>query len=290
MTVITTSGFSQKTVRLYDGKAPGSENWNYEEVEYLSPYFHKRCFRNVVDPTLEVYYPDKSIATGTAVVICPGGGFYYLEYENEGTAVAEWLVKKGITAFVLKYRVTQTPASEEDYIKWTQDWNKALSENSNTSKVSGTRPGIPSVAKDKIYGGDDGIKALEYIRGHADEYNIDPQKVGIMGFSAGAGVTIYTILHSDPDKQPNFAAPIYGGMFGDFEVPDNVPPLFIAAAANDPIITNMPDLYKKWKDAGKSAELHIYSKGSHGFGMRKQNMPADTWIERFYDWLKTTGF
>jgi len=289
--ILGSISYSQKVVRLYENKAPGSEDWNYKEIEYQSLYFSQKCYRNVVDPTLEVFVPEKSVATGTAVIICPGGGNYYLEYESEGTAVAERLNKNGITAFVLKYRLNKTPESEDEFKKWVQDWSNRLGallakQKNNPDSISP----LLSLFGDRFLGGEDGIKAVEYARKHAIEYNIDPDKVGIMGFSAGAGVTVHVILNSDPEKQPNFAGPIYGGWLGASKVPANAPPIFIAGAANDPISVTCPDLYSAWRAAGKSAELHMYSKGGHGFGLRKQGLPVDSWIDRFADWLKATGF
>jgi len=278
ISTVTINGYTQTVVKLYDGKAPGSEDWDYSEVEFANPGTKTKMLRNVVDPTLEVFVPDKSIATETAVIIAPGGGYVWLSYESEGTAVAEWLAKKGVTAFVLKYRLRKTP---EDVKEFEDFWN-------NFGTPRATRTTRPS---DTInYGGQDGLKAINYVRNHSNEYNIDPAKIGFMGFSAGAGVTMHVILNSSKDEQPNFAAPIYGGWLRGAEVPENAPPLFILCAANDRIAASSPDLFKAWRDAGISAELHIYSKGGHGFGMDKQDLPVDNWIERFYDWLKASGF
>ncbi len=279
---------SQNVIRLYDGKAPGSENWTQKEIEWEGAPFTGKMIRNVVDPTLEVYLPEKSIATGTAVVVCPGGGYFMLSYSNEGTDVAQWLAKKGITAFVLKYRLHETPADPADFQKYLMEFFRKLTTPQKKDDNSPASKSTPPVTND--YAGDDGIRAVEYVRQHAGEYGIDPQKVGIMGFSAGAGVTMYAILNSAPDKEPNFAAPIYGGWLGDSSVPASAPPLFILAAADDAISAGLPDLYKAWREAGKSAELHIYSKGGHGFGMSKKGIPADSWIERLYEWMKTSGF
>ncbi|WP_340112958.1 alpha/beta hydrolase [Maribellus mangrovi] len=285
LTLMYGSANSQKIVHLYEGKAPGSEDWNYTEVEFANPGTKTTMLRNVVDPTLEVFIPEESIATGTAVIICPGGGNVWLSYESEGTAVADYLVKKGITAFVLKYRLNKTP---EDPKEFDDFWNnfgsrvKAFSkENSSDNKP---------VVSPRNYGGEDGLKAVQYVKEHAGEYNVDPEKVGIMGFSAGAGVTTHVILNSDAEYMPDFAAPIYGGWLRGENVPENAPPIFILCAANDRIAAGSPDLFKAWLAAGKSAELHIYSKGGHGFGMDKQGLPVDNWIELFHDWVTTTGF
>lgn len=273
-----TTGFSQKVYRLYDGKAPGSEDWNYKEIDYVSSYQSQKLVRNVVDPTIEVFSPEKSLATGTAVIVCPGGGFYYLEYDKEGTIIANWLVKKGITAFVLKYRLNRTPEAPDEFEEYSKNWN------TRTNVSIKSYPNIMSLC------GEDGTRAIEYVRDHAKEFNIDPAKVGIMGFSAGAFVTMYSIMNSKPGKQPDFGAPIYGGSLNGAKVPDNAPPIFIACAADDRIAANSPDIFKAWRDAGKSAELHIYSKGGHGFGSSSGNMPVNTWIDRFYEWLKISGF
>jgi len=279
--------FSQKVVRLYDGKAPGSEEWNYREIEYINPMNKGLMIRNVVDPTLEVYMPNKSAASGTAVIVCPGGGNVWLSYSSEGTDVAKWLAAKGITAFVLKYRLNRTPEDEAEFTKFTQEFFRRILTPAKEGEPSRAPVPLPS---EKYLAGEDGIRAVEYVRENSAEFGIDPKKVGIMGFSAGAGVTMHVIINSAPDKQPNFAAPIYGGWLGDSKIPENAPPLFILAAADDAISAGCTDLYKAWRAAGKSAEIHIYSKGGHGFGMQQRGMPVDNWIERFYDWIKASGF
>lgn len=282
---LITGVFSQKVIHLYEGKAPGSEDWNYNEIEFPGSTDQYRCVRNVVQPTLEVFIPDKSVATTTAVIVCPGGGNFYLEYDHEGTKIAEWLAHKGITAFVLKYRLKKTPEDLKEYNSYVSNFFKSITFPTEGNTVDNLR----EVVKNK-FGGEDGLKAIEYVRLHAEEYGIDPQKVGIMGFSAGAWVTMYTILNSVPEKQPNFAAPIYGGWIDEEKVPASAPPIFIACAADDMIIKSAPDLYKAWRAAGKSAELHIFSKGNHGFGIRKSGLPVDGWIDLYYEWLDVNGF
>lgn len=283
--------YGQKIIPLYVGKAPGSEKWNYKEVEYRDPMTTRLMLRNVVDPALVVYQPEKSKITGTAVIICPGGGNIWLSYESEGTMVAEWLAQKGITSFVLKYRLDKTTESVEEFNKVMKAFVQAITSPTNTDSTN--RPTLNSFVVeryDRYFGGDDGIQALKYVRHHAKEYGIDPNKIGIMGFSAGARVTMHATMNIDSANLPNFAAPIYGGKLSNITVPQNAPPLFILCAADDPIAVGNPDLFKEWRASGYSAELHIYSKGGHGFGMNIQNMPVDTWIERFHDWLNANGF
>lgn len=277
--------FSQEIVHLYEGSAPGSEEWNYNEVVFANPGTETKMIRNVVNPTLEVFMPEKSLATGTAVIICPGGGNVWLSYESEGTAVAKWLVEKGVTAFVLKYRLNKTPEKSEEFEEY---WN-GFGERIKAMKLD-KKNTAPKTSTKQYYGGDDGLQAVKYVKENANEYNVNPDKIGIMGFSAGAGVTMHVILNSVEGYMPNFAAPIYGGWLKGENVPENAPPLFILCAADDPIAAGSPNLYKAWRDAGKSAELHIYSKGGHGFGMDQYGLPVNNWIERFYEWLVITGF
>jgi acetyl esterase/lipase len=139
----------------------------------------------------------------------------------------------------------------------------------------------------------DGKSAVNYVREHADKFGISPDKIGIMGFSAGGTVTSGVAYTYDQINRPDFVAPIYPYV-GSFDIPDvprDAPPMFIAAATDDifGLQEHCINLYKAWEKAGKSVELHIYAKGDHGFGMRKNNLPVDSWIERFGDWLQMLG-
>src|SRR5262249_7113178 len=129
--------------------------------------------------------------------------------------------------------------------------------------------------------------AVKVVRSHAGNWGIKPDRIGIIGFSAGGMVTTAVATEYDAESRPNFAAPIYGPGFGSVKVPRDAPPLFILCAGDDPLVpaADSVRLYSEWKAAGKSAELHIYAKGSHGFGMRKQGLPIDTWADRYVDWL-----
>lgn len=266
---------AQKVVQLYHGKAPGSENWNWTEKSTDKNSWNTPIVYNVAVPSLTVFEPAKGKANGTAVIVVPGGGFQALSITKEGTDVAKWLAEKGITAFVLKYRLnrsmTDDPAGE---------FMKGLGDTSVMKRINDTI--VPmSIA--------DGKKAVEYVRANAKSYGIDPNKIGIMGFSAGGTVTMGATLDYNEKNKPNFSAPIYPyvSYFKNMTVPADAPPLFIAAATDD-LFGFAPDcanLYNSWINAKKSAELHIYSKGGHGFGMGKQNLPSDQWINLFGDWL-----
>ncbi len=255
-----------KEIRLYAGVAPGSETWNWEEKNF-GPFLS-----NVTIPTLTVFEADKSIATGTAVVVCPGGAFHFLSMKNEGYDIAKWLNDKGITAFVLKYRLghlsTDNPLNEmremqKDFSKFTKDIEPIISMAVIDAKT-----------------------AIAYIRNHASEWGID--NVGIMGFSAGGTITTGLAFSYEAKERPDFVAPIYpyAGGFINMEVPVDAPPMFIAGASNDEYKFHKDciSLYEKWVDADKSAELHLFKSGGHGFGIIKKDIPTDNWINLFYDW------
>lgn len=272
---------AQTIVPLYPNRAPGSENWDWQEKELFSKAFQTQIVYNVSQPSLTVYVPNKVVANGTAVIICPGGGFHTLSINNEGAEVAKWCNSKGITAFVLKYRLvkSETDNPVKELIPLLNNRKKLDSVNA---------PVIPLAITD-------GLVAIQFVRDHAAEYKIEKDKIGIIGFSAGAAVTIGSVFnYSSSSNRPDFAAPIYvyTGALVNTIVPTDAPPLFIAAATDDPLglASSSVRLYSDWLASGKSAELHMYSKGGHGFGMRKQNLPVDSWIERFGDWLDLQGF
>ena len=271
---------AQQVIRLYSGKAPGSESWNWAQQEKDHNAFNTRVVYNVVDPTLMVYRPDPATANGTAVVICPGGGFHTLSIDSEGIDVAKYLAAKGVTAFVLSYRLvhslTEDPVAE------------LMSSMGDQKKLDAQNASVVPLAIA------DGQKAMAYIREHAGEFGANPTRIGIMGFSAGGTVAAGVgFSYTAPDR-PAFLAPIYAytGALSNTKVPIDAPPLFVAAATNDQLglAPHSVKLYSDWLAAGKDAELHMYAKGGHGFGMRKQNLPTDSWIDRFGEWLGLQGF
>jgi acetyl esterase/lipase len=140
----------------------------------------------------------------------------------------------------------------------------------------------------------DGLAAVTYVRQHASEWRVAPERVGIIGFSAGGRVVSGVAFHYLPQGRPAFVAPIYAGgeISKDVPVPADAPPMFVAAATDDQLglAPESVSLYERWTGAHKSAELHLYAKGGHGFGMRKQNLPTDHWIDRFADWLELQGW
>jgi acetyl esterase/lipase len=270
-------GDAQEKIPLYQGKAPGSEMWNWEEKELLVGGM--RLVFDVVQPELIAYVPAKP--NGTAVIIAPGGAFHALAIDHEGTDVAKWLNAKGVTAFVLKYRLSHDdpnhPENNFSTLMAKRDFRKLDSINNMI---------IPLALQD-------GLAAMRYVRAHADQYHIQPGKIGFMGFSAGATLTLSVVYSAKASDRPNFVAPVYAyenAIIGN-QVPKENTPIFVAAASDDDLgfATHSVHIYLKWLEAGQPAELHMYQQGKHGFGMRKQNLPVDGWIDRFGDWLKQLG-
>jgi acetyl esterase/lipase len=277
------SGYSQEVIRLWEGKAPGSETWTHQEVSTTSTN-GAITIRDVVDPSMTAYLPEPSTANGIAVVVCPGGAFRALAWESEGVAVARWLNKKGIAAFVLKYRLLKTGAGKMAF-PMPGAGMKLVIKNANANPDPNNEE-LNNVIRFAIA---DGQQAIRLVRQNAGKWNVNSSKIGIMGFSAGGGVVIGTALLNDPAGYPNFLVSLYGPSQFDVIVPANAPPLFIAVAANHkPVSMGCVALYTVWNEAGKSAELHVFSKGS--FGLGGQGLPSETWPQRFLEWLKAEGF
>ena len=265
-----------KVVRLYEGAAPGSENWKQQEKENNNNMWQTRIVYNVAQPTLTVFAPDPATANGTAVIISPGGAFHALSIDSEGFDVARWLNAKGVTCFVLKYRLAESKT--DDPVKELQAKGpKGLQDAAPVIKLAAA----------------DGLKAVEHVRSRAKEYNVNPDRIGIIGFSAGGTVAASVAYNYTTASRPNFVAPIYLYYAAELrkDVPPDAPPMFILAATDDPLglAPHSVRLYNDWTAAKKPAELHLYSTGGHGFGMRKQNLPSDQWIGLFADWLGAQG-
>lgn len=268
-----------KVIRLYEGPAPGSENWRQKEKENNSNGWQTRVVFNVTDPTLTVFMPDPATANGTSLVICPGGGFHALSIDSEGVDVARWLNAKGVTCFVLKYRLVESK---------TDDPIKELFAKRDPLKLEQEIRPIAKMAME------DATAAVRHVRRHAKEYGVNANRIGVMGFSAGGTVAASVAFNYAAESRPDFVAPIY--LQYDWtikkDVPTDAPPMFILAATNDPLglAPHSIRLYNDWIAAKKPAELHMYSTGGHGFGMRKQNLPSDRWINLFADWLGVQGW
>jgi len=270
---------AQDIIPLCPGTPPGSSPESYPEKAYFSKLWNTEVVTNVTKPSLTVFKPSAATKNGTAAVICPGGGFMALSITSEGTDVAKYLTERGVTTFVLKYRLAR---SGEDA---TQEFATLFADRQKFHDL--VAPVIPQAIAD-------GVAAMVYVRQHAADFGVSPDRVGIIGFSAGGTVAAGAALRYTPEGRPAFVAPIYAAasMFKDLPIPADAPAIFIAAATDDNLGL-APDsvaLYQKWVDAHKSAELHMYAKGGHGFGMHNAGIPTDHWIDRLVDWMGLQGW
>jgi acetyl esterase/lipase len=235
--------------------------------------------RNVQQATLTPVLPDKGKATGAAVVVAPGGAFVMLSMQDEGWAVAHWLAGRGVAAFVLKYRLRPTPVAVDGFLA---ELNKVLV----SAGATGDKMTLEATA-DAV---NDGRAALRLVRARAKEWGVDPARVGMMGFSAGAMTTLGVALNASPDTMPAFIAPIYGPVTA-VTVPAAAPPLFVAMAADDPVFAHRGfGLIESWNAAKKPVEFHLYQRAGHGFGVGAPGTTTLGWLDSFFRWLDMNGF
>jgi len=246
--------------------------------------------RNVVIPTLTLFKPSPDAVNGTAIIVAPGGAFHFLMMDHEGYDVAHWLTNLGVTAFVLKYRVQHTPENDADMPGFLEELGQKLPHPDHLEVNPPTS--YPPAEAARLWGEEDGRQAIRFLREHAEEFGIDPNRIGIMGFSAGGGIAINAVLEHDSLSRPDFAAGIYPGYRIVTPVPEDAPPLFTAIADDDRAVAPISSsrLYEAWHKAGKPVELHIFANGGHGFGMNKQDLLSDLWIDLFKNWMNSHGF
>lgn len=277
----------QQTISIWPGSAPGSETWTQEEIKTSrkkplpSTPWTPVVIRNVVRPTLTVYEPLPAKRSGTAVIVCPGGGGIVLDWTNEGTNVAKWLSDHGVTAFLLKYRVIPTPHDEREYQAF----------------VAGPYRTSHDVLHAKYYsmGVADARQAVKVVRQQAAAWKVNPDRIGLMGFSHGSGVAMDEVMDHDADSRPNFVALLYGPQdLNGRPLPQDVPPLFAVVAQDDdePGEPGAGELaaraFLSWKAAMVPAELHIFAQGRE-FGTVKQGLSVDNWMDMFAGWLSSQG-
>ncbi|MCF2445804.1 alpha/beta hydrolase [Dyadobacter sp. CY345] len=278
--------FAQKVIPLYSGKIPNAKSATDEETT------EKGIVRNVSIPTLSIFLPEKGTANGTSVIICPGGGYGVLVIEREGYEVAKAFNKVGITAFVLKYRLPSDKFSEDKSIAPLQDAQQAI----------------------------------KLVRERAKEWNVDAGKIGIMGFSAGGHLASTAGTHFDKSVienkentsvKPDFMVLVYpvisfleapthkgsrSNLLGstpteeqikyfsnELQVNQSTPPAFIIHAGDDTVVpvSNSLIFYEALNKFKNPSDLHIYSKGEHGF---LKTPPFDEWFTRCINWMKTNQF
>jgi acetyl esterase/lipase len=269
-------------VKLWPGKAPGETVELPAEADTTNEKGQlvagKRVIRlgNVSEPTLSVYLPPKDKQNGAALVICPGGGYHILAMDLEGTEVAEYFNERGVTCFVLKYRV---PRRKER---------------------SPTEAGAL----------EDGQRAMSLVRSRASEWSVDPKRIGVLGFSAGGHLAAMTSTHfaerryekvdaaDDVSSRPDFSVLVYPGYLaeggklrGEVKITKETPPAFLAHAGDDRVTVESSVLYYlELKRAGVPADLHVYAAGGHGYGLRRTEKPVTGWAERCVEWMTAEGW
>ena len=233
--------------------------------------------RNVTVATLTPFLPDPAKASGIAVIVAPGGGFRVLSMENEGSDVARALADRGIAAFVLKYRLIQTPADLGGLNRSIADM-LAAPRPTREQQLAALAPQIA-----------DARAALALIRARAAEWRVDPDRIGMVGFSAGAGLTMATVF-AEGEGEPAFIGNIYGSL-EPAQVPADAPPLFVALAADDPLFGNSGfGLIESWRAAKRPVEFHLYEQGGHGFGMYPKTTTSTGWFDAFASWMTMHGW
>ena len=261
-------------IELGTGPLPGAtapESWH---SQYGSMFA-----RNVTVATLTPFLPDPAKANGTAVIVAPGGGFRTLSMENEGYDVAKALAAKGVAAFVIKYRLIQTPADMPGFERSMREMfsGVARAQPKPADAIAGLTPQIT-----------DARAAFALIRRRAAEWHVDPNRVGMVGFSAGAMLTLATTL-AGQDAKPAFIGIIYGPL-APVTVPADAPPLFVALAADDPFFGNGGyGLIDSWRTAKRPVEFHLFEQGGHGFGMYPKETTSTGWFEEFARWMGMHG-
>jgi dienelactone hydrolase len=309
-----TGNAQQPVIKIWDGPAPGSENWTQKETlyEYNSPIWNEMniALFNVVEPTLTVFLPSPEKVNGSAMIVCPGGGFTALSWDTEGLNVARKLAGKGITAFVLKYRIAYTGSTPEEVNliaktsyggeKRTPESMELTKKNSEiTQSITASYTQAPgkvdlnsTLARDlgniQFMAGDDGRRAVEYVRQNASKWNLKPDKIGMIGFSAGGMVTLDVAFNHTAESKPNIIGVMYG-VFGAKGVPADPMPMFMAATQYE-ALRGAAELYASWCGARLPAEIHSFTGANHGFGYRENGDTVNSWMDLFYNFLKKTHF
>jgi acetyl esterase/lipase len=264
-------------IRLYDGPAPGSEDWTHASRRYWSELWGTEVVGNVVVPTITPV-PASASPTGVGAIVAPGGGFHALSIDSEGFAVADRLAAAGIVSFVLQYRTV--PGSDDPIADVVQ------------KVMAGGSRLYDDMATVAPLAGADGVAAMRLVRARAEEFAVDPDRLGFVGFSAGGNVAMRVAYTDDEGARPSWLAPIYVTTRGlDLgEPPPGSGPMFLTVATDDELglTDDSIDLYERWRRAKLPVELHAYAEGGHGFGMRTNHVPSDTWIDRFLDWCAAT--
>ncbi|WP_290478085.1 alpha/beta hydrolase [Leeuwenhoekiella sp. UBA1003] len=260
---------------------PASETWFRQWGDPMA--------RNITTATLTPFLPEPGKATGAAVIVAPGGGYMWLSMGNEGWEVAEALAEQGIAAFVLKYRLRPTAESLEDFKAFmNRDRTAPPPPDTSDDAKDETPAPRPRMQFDLSNQLEDAEAAYAMLVDRADEWGIDTNRIGMIGFSAGAGLTMHATLNSKTMKLA-FIGPVYGGM-GEVEVPENAPPMFNVIATDDFLYNGHAGVVESWYKAGIPVEFHLYQNGGHGFGLGNPDRTSNRWFDAFIYWLEVNDF
>ncbi len=287
-------------IHLYDGKAPGSENWTHQEFDFGNGVDMDgvQVFFNISDPTIEVFAPEKP--NGTAMVVCPGGAFCMLSYSVEGSMVAKELNKYGITAFVLKYRTQPLLDKDGNSPQDPQAFGELMAKVTNGAKAKfasehgGKEATIVEMCsqienEDKAFA--DADKAMTIIREHAADWGLDADRIGIMGFSAGAITSMHQALFNTAESKPNFTAIFYGGWTDDCKLLENTAPIFICSPANDVFMPEEAlNVLKACRTAMTPVEYQVFWDCEHGFGALPTDKNVGNWMSQMTGFMKDVNF
>lgn len=294
---------AQSQVPLFDGPVPGNKGTVNLESAMTSPQGDTLILRGVSVPTITAYIPPKEKATGAAVIILPGGGLQLLSWASEGGVVAEWFRDHGVAAFVLKYRLHDGSApAEQQRPQQRPQGGQGQAPRAATGPIpsglevyqveeyiQSLRPEhSPIMALEQL----DAEQAVRYVKAHAAGWNIDPAKIGYLGFSAGGCIAIYAVMrNADPSVMPAFMATMYGPPVTVMTVPENAPKLFVATRADHQnVAPGCLSLYLEWQKHGIPAEIHIYGNGKGGFGSAVNHTTSDDWKDSLLHWMQVEGF
>ena len=236
-----------------------------------------RQVRNVSRPTIMPFLPDPAKATGAAVIVAPGGAFLSLSMYSEGYDVARWLADHGIAAFVLKYRLNETPEDDSAFMRVVGERMGAVVRAGHTPDIEEPRAT------------EDALQALRVVRAKAANWGVDAKRVGMIGFSAGAMTTMRATLAGKGAERPDYIGYIYGPMTA-IDVPADAPPMFAAFALDDGLFGRQGfGIVEAWHKAARPVELHAYEKGDHGFGMGRPGTTTTLLMDEFRAWMDFRG-
>jgi acetyl esterase/lipase len=280
------------------GKTPNSdpESWiTLDDIPISAGIAHptggaRRIVWNVGRGALLPFLPNPRRATGAAMIVLPGGSFTGLAIDQEGIEVAHWLNRRGIAAFVLKYRVMPMPRTWAEFVAASSKLPRSnwIKSGDDILRVSND----PERSRAVQAAQDDGIEAMMIIRRRASEWHISPKRIGIIGFSAGAVTAIKVALNAPAAARPDLLVSAYGALIEGQRAGSTPPPAFFVAAADDAVCPMGASLtsFKIFQTAGAASEIHIFQDGGHGFGVMHQGKSSDRWVDDLDAWLRLRGF